>query len=274
MFDEENSTKTVHLLKRRSLSKTIEKARGFSQKIENAREHYVLKHTHALPTGKNPQPPHNARLNTLCRLVLEMGRLVYAQLHNTQESLINNDVALANKASEINKRVKHLELGSDGEILKVFAAQQLPSSDQRMASMALKIIGDLERITDETIRISGAAPQFYAHNNSDNPANSRIIQDLQRTGKLALENLRQAIDAFEFRDESKALQIISGRKEKDAEFSSTYRELLARLMEDHIDADYAVSVMLALNALGRIAHLAENFAEHVVLHLQADGAML
>ena len=211
---------------------------------------------------------YDGELNHLHYLTLEMGGLVLAQVRNALESFKTRDIGLANKVVELDGEVDRLEVSADDEIVQILATRCPVSSDLRTVIAVSKSVSDLERIGDEAVRIAGLVIQLFGQEGSD--PNSQMLRDVNRMGDMALASLRQVIEVWDVWDEAKALHVVEGHREMDAEFQSDLRHLLTYVLEDTRNIGYAISVVLVIKALERIGHHARNMAEYVIFQVQGE----
>ena len=87
-------------------------------------------------------------LQNIQREVKEMWKLVYQQLDNAYNAVLNADQELADKVISREKRVNAFELKIDSDIEDFIALYNPVAVDLRFALAMLKINNNLERIGD------------------------------------------------------------------------------------------------------------------------------
>jgi phosphate transport system protein len=81
---------------------------------------------------------------------------------------------------------------------------------------------------------------------------------------VALNLVRQALDAFARLDATQAQVVIRADNEVDAEFKSILRQLITHMMEDPRTITVAIEIIAIARAIERIGDHAKNIVEQVV----------
>jgi phosphate transport system protein len=124
--------------------------------------------------------------------------------------------------------------------------------------MAMKISHDLERVGDEATTISRRCLDL----STQPPLRNQV--DIPRMATLALQMLKDALDAFVNQDPAKARGVIPRDAEVDALNKEFHRELTAYMSMDPGNIPGSLSLMVVAKSLERIADHATNVAEEVV----------
>ncbi|MGO1370531.1 MAG: phosphate signaling complex PhoU family protein [Senegalia sp. (in: firmicutes)] len=90
----------------------------------------------------------------LNNLLLEMGEKSEQLIEMSIESLLNQDIELADKAIELDKDIDNMEIIIEKKCLELIVLQQPMAKDLREISAILKIITDIERIGDNGVNIA------------------------------------------------------------------------------------------------------------------------
>jgi phosphate transport system protein len=91
---------------------------------------------------------YDDELESIRGKILEMGGLVEEQLMNAVDSLVNNDVKLAEKILDKDDKINDYEIELDEEILLIIAKRAPTAGDLRTVLMMQKMVSDIERIGD------------------------------------------------------------------------------------------------------------------------------
>src|SRR3989338_5116167 len=170
----------------------------------------------------------DAELEAIRANVLQMGGLVESQIKSAVESLLGGDVALMTRVIEDDHRVNAMEVKIDENCSQVIARRQPTAGDLRLIMAVVKTITDLERIGDEAEKIARMA----------NLLSQKIMLNLPRyheikhAADLALDMLRQSLDAFARLDVGMAAQVVRQDEKVDDEFRAIMRYLITFMMED------------------------------------------
>ena len=89
-------------------------------------------------------------------------------------------------------------------------------------------------------------------------------------GELALEQLKDVLDAYIARDADKAMRVWLRDEEIDAMYNSIFRELLTYMMEDPRNIGLCTHLLFGAKNIERIGDHATNIAEtvHYLVHGQ------
>ena len=146
----------------------------------------------------------DTELEAIRSQVLQMGGLVEQQIMRAIEALTNGHVRLAREVMDNDHRVNALEVAIDEECSTVIARRQPAAKDLRMIMTVVKTITDLERIGDEAAKIARMTLSLYS---SDRPVVPRAAE-IQHVADIALNMLRNALDAFARLDLAVAAKLI------------------------------------------------------------------
>lgn len=206
---------------------------------------------------------YNTELEELRRAILEMGGLVEEQLALGLRAWEELDHDLAQVARDRDQNVDRFELKIDEQAAFILARRQPAASDLRLLLSVIKVVVEIERIGDESVRIAKMA---NATRKSLTDLNQ--IDLLQRMGKIAQGMLRDVFDAFARTDLDQAIAVIRRDKEIDLLFSEL-RELSIGLMERKSErVRDSINVLWAARALERIGDRCKNIAEYVAYLVQ------
>ena len=96
---------------------------------------------------------HN-ELEKIKKMILSLGATVEERVHLAIESILNNQIELAQKVIDTDYEIDALEVEVEEEILKVMALYQPVAVDLRFLVAVLKINNELERIGDQAVNIA------------------------------------------------------------------------------------------------------------------------
>jgi phosphate transport system protein len=177
-------------------------------------------------------------------------------------ALVERDDELARRVMGDDVIVDQLEKEIDELAIQLLSKAPL-ATDLRLITVAMKISHDLERVSDEATTISRRAVEL-----SLEPQLKPYV-DIPRMAGMALEMLKEALDAFVNRDPVKARAIIPRDKEVDALNKQLHRELSSYMVERPSTITRCLNLMVISKALERIADHATNVAEEVVYLYEA-----
>ncbi|MCX7177866.1 MAG: phosphate signaling complex protein PhoU [Proteobacteria bacterium] len=198
-------------------------------------------------------------LENIRNRVLQMGGMVEQQIVKAMEGLADGDMALIEQTIANDDKVNRHEVELDEACTNVIARRQPTAGDLRMVMMVVKTITDLERIGDEAKKIAKKARLIH---NGDTHFVPRI--ELRHVAGLAVDMLRQALDAFARIDLQAAAQVVRQDREVDAEFKGITRQLITFMMEDPRTISRSLDLLFIAKSIERIGDHAKNISEYVV----------
>ena len=186
-----------------------------------------------------------------------MATYAEAAVNRYIKALIDRDSDVASKAKEEDRVIDQLEVEIDELAISLLAKAPL-ASDLRLITVTMKISHDLERVGDEATTIARRTVEL-----NQEPQLKPYI-DIPHMARLALEMLREGLDAFVNRDPVRARAVIPRDKEVDSLNKQLHRELASYMIERPATITRCLNLMVISKSLERIADHATNIAEEVV----------
>ena len=196
-------------------------------------------------------------MTNLKEKLLLMASLASAAVTRSIKALVDRDDDLARAVIEEDTAIDRLEMEID-EIAIALLSKAPLASDLRLITVAMKASRDLERVADEATSIARRAIDL-----GQEPQLKPYI-DIPRMATMAMEMLKDALDAFVSRNPEKARAVIPRDKEVDALNKQLHRELASYMVEKPNTITRCLSLMVISKRLERIADHAKNVAEEVV----------
>ncbi|MDA8059274.1 MAG: phosphate signaling complex protein PhoU [Leptospirillum sp.] len=200
----------------------------------------------------------DAELDELKEKVSAMGRMVEEQLEGAIASLVGRD---ADKAGEIiakDHQVNAMEVGIDEDCIRMIALYQPEARDLRFIITAMKIITDLERMSDLAVNVCERVIELKGE------IPYPIPPAIPRMGEIAREMLLDALAAFVARDTKKALDVCRRDEEVNVIHRELIRSIVTELAHDSERVSPAVRILFMSRALERFADHVTNVAEIIV----------
>ena len=196
-------------------------------------------------------------LTALKEKLITMGSLAEVAVRRSMKALLERDDSYARNAKEEDSALDELEMEIDDMAITLLAKAPL-ASDLRLVTVAMKISRDLERVGDEATTIARRALELNA------APQLKPYVDIPKMADLALDMLKQALDAFVTRDTGRARAVIPRDKEVDNLNKQLHRELAGYMIEQPPTITRALNLMVISKSIERIADHATNIAEEVV----------
>lgn len=210
----------------------------------------------------------DGELSHLHYLVLEMAGLVIDQLDTTMTSLDEGEASIAEKVVARDREVNEYELKIDAEVLAILAKRTPVANDLRKVISISKIVVDLERIGDETVRIAKLIIDMFDPQTSD--PNPQLLRDIVRMGTMARGMLRKATDAFDTGNLDDAYELIRGDGDCGQEFQDGIRRQLTFVLQDARLIGRALDILQIMKALERCGNHCINIAEFMIFMVEGE----
>lgn len=187
-------------------------------------------------------------------------------MHNTSramEALSLRDAGIANEVIEADRGIDELELQIDQAAVRYMTLYQPVSSDMRLIAVAIKTSHDIERIGDEASSIAKRVGRILnaTANGQDLPEN---LVSIPQAAKIAVEMLRDAIEALIEEDIEKCVAIIRQDKQVDSMNRSNFQGFTNMLAEGGDQTEILLELVFISKSIERIADHATNIAEEVI----------
>lgn len=203
-------------------------------------------------------------LSALDRNILEMSGIAEANLSAAIEALTKRDVEAAAQIVEADERVDEYEREIESGVLRLLALRQPMANDLRYVLGTLKMSGSLERIGDYAKNIAKRTIVLAEHPNIPVP------QDIGRLADLAIERLKDTIDAFANRDMAKANAVWEKDQQIDDLYARVMRNIISEMSSDSEAIECGAHFLFIGKNLERVGDHATNIAE--VIEFQMSGS--
>ena len=164
-------------------------------------------------------------LKGLAQRVAEMGGLAEKQIVGSIDALMRNDHALAQQVRAADGQVDALQREIEEVGILIIAKRQPMAIDLREIVGALRIAADLERIADLA---KSNAKRVLAMNGTHSLP--KVTGGFDAMARLAMERVKQVLDAYAQRDVAAALEVWGADGDIDALYNSLFRELLTYML--------------------------------------------
>lgn len=190
--------------------------------------------------------------------LLTMGALVESQLQDALLALTTCNSGLATRVVKNDLPIDRLDVEIDGDCLRYLAVHHPIAGELRFITTAMKIAGELERISDMAENIAERVIELNRE-----PQLKPYI-DIPVMGKRAIGMVKDALNAFVKRDATLAQKVCQDDALVDDLTEQLFRELLSFMLEDRNTVSRAVRLTFIGKYFERIADHATNMAELVV----------
>jgi phosphate transport system protein len=188
--------------------------------------------------------------------LIRMGRMAATQLEEALAVVEHRDEPTVQKIVADDETIDALERQVNQDVIHLIRRGPL-ARDLRIILAALRVASDIERIGDYAANI---AKRSLALNQSHSLPDTRGIRTL---GKLAVQQVRDVLDAYVARDGEAALRVRANDAELDTLYTGLFRELLTWMMEDPRAITPCTHLLFMAKNLERVGDHATNIAENV-----------
>jgi phosphate transport system protein len=182
--------------------------------------------------------------------------MVVSALDRALETVLHQDVELASMVISDDDRIDGRYLEVHQGVLSLLALQAPVAGDLRLVAAVLHIIKNMERMGDQCVNMAKLVPLAGHHP----PSDERILDNLQRMGEQARQQVIQCKLAFSRRDVELAQDLVR----QDDEIDRLNREVFRIALEIGDDADtreWAMHMMLVARCIERIGDNAVDIGE-------------
>lgn len=208
------------------------------------------------------------QLLQLNNMLIEMGSLIETTISLATRALIERDIELAKKVLEFEQDVDQKEKHIQTLCLQLLLQQQPVAGDLRLISSALKMITDMERISDQAADISEISIMLSGQTYIKQLVH--IPQMAAATSKMVTDS----IDAFVKKDLALAKSVIDYDDVVDDLFDTVKFDLIELIRMDSGKGEQAIDLLMIAKYFERIGDHAVNIAEWVVFSITGKHARI
>lgn len=207
-------------------------------------------------------------LKELHKEILKMGGIVERQIYEAVDSLARKDQQLAEKVINEDETVDELQLLIEDKCVSLIALQQPLARDLRSIFAGIKLVTDLERISDLAVDIAEITVALI------NEEYIKPLVDIPRMARIARSIVEIALNAYVQKDAEKAKSIFSLEEEMDNLYDQIFRELLLIMIQDPKTIHQATHLLMVGRHLERIADHGTNIGEMVIYGVTGERVKL
>ncbi|MBI2707763.1 MAG: phosphate signaling complex protein PhoU [Proteobacteria bacterium] len=200
---------------------------------------------------------YDEELETLHRLIQQMGELTLEQIQKAMNSLVERNEQLAHDVIDHDYEINHLETKVDELAIRILALRQPVASDLRTVVAALKISNQVERIADYASNIAKRSLML-----TDFPPSSSI-EALSSLVEKPREMLEKALLAFATYDVDLALRVWHMDREVDEQYNAYLLQLFDIMIAAPQNIGPCTHLLFAAKNIERIGDQSSNVAEAV-----------
>ncbi len=202
---------------------------------------------------------YDRELDTLERLIDEMGGNAEKMVSEAVDALANADTVLAHQVVAADPRLDALQREIEDLAVMTIARRQPVAVDLRELIGVIRVAGDLERVGDLAKNIAKRTIKIGVESRVP-----RAIVGIRHMNEVATELMKDVLDAYAQRDAERAREVWERDVDLDALEDSVFRDLLTHMMEDPRNISFCAHMLFCSKNIERIGDHATNIAETVV----------
>ncbi len=199
---------------------------------------------------------YDAEQQALQGELIRMGLMAASQLEAALEVVERRDDGAAERVVANDEAIDALEQQVNHDVIHLIRRGPL-ATDLRMILAALRVASDIERIGDYAANI---AKRSLVLNQLPPLPHTRGLGTL---GRMAVQQVRDVLEAYRERDGEAALRVRARDAELDTLYTGLFRELLTYMMEDPRAITACTHLLFMAKNIERIGDHATNIAENV-----------
>ena len=204
-------------------------------------------------------------LEAVQALVVKMGGMVEAAIHDAAIALETRDDELAEAVRRRDKAIDALEHQINDEAARLIALRAPRATDLRMVLSIIKISSSLERVGDYAKNIAKRS-----HVLADLPAIAGSGMALRRMSSAVEALMKDALDSYIQRDVALAEDVRKRDLEVDQMYNALFREFLTHMMEDPRNITACMHLHFIAKNIERMGDHATGIAEQVIYLATGD----
>ncbi len=204
-------------------------------------------------------------LEALQAMILKMGGLVEAAIHDSATSLESRDEELAQKVRDGDKRVDALDEQLNEEAARVVALRAPIASDMRLVLAVTKMSTNLERIGDYAKNLAKRTGLLLQLPNIEGAP-----QSIRRMAREVERMLHDVLDAYIQRDADLARDVRERDADVDQMYTAIFREFLTFMMEDPRNITACMHLHFIAKNIERMGDHVTSIADHVIYMIEGS----
>lgn len=219
------------------------------------------------PSDSHTVVRYDEELQSLEKLVAEMGRIAITQVQGAIQALMEGDTAAARHIIYQDKRLNYLDMDGKEKAVALFAIRTPVARDLRLVMSLHQITGILEHIGDEAKSIASIVVRIVDEDRS--PPTPDLMREATDFGDVAVGMLQHSMNALASRSVDDAVQVLQREQDLNAEFRSALRRLSTFLMKDPRNLRHSIDMVCVYRSLENIGDYARNLSEQLIYIVKA-----
>jgi phosphate transport system protein len=206
----------------------------------------------------------DADLKKLKHKLLHMGATAEQMIQNINSVLLDRADDFLSKIYESEKVMDRMQNEIDDETIRLISVYTPVASDLRLLLMVTRINAEIERIGDKVVDMCHIVENILQGKQA------KGLVDFAHVAHVTEQMLHDALKAFVNKSVHEAIAVINADQEVDRITDHTFRVLFTHMLSSPSNIGHILGLMLAAQALERIADHAVNIAEDVVYMVEGE----
>lgn len=207
---------------------------------------------------------YDEKLESLLRLILEMGGLVRQMVLDAKDSLRHGDPKRGEAALDFDRKINALDSQIEESATLILALQNPMAIDLRFVTSAIKIAGILERAGDLAKNIIQRSPKMGAG------IPSEVLTRLEDMADVAASMISDSLLCIQDQDQRKAANVWKRDDLVDEHYHQIFAAMQKQMQASPDNIAACTHVVFAAKNFERVADYATNLAKTV--YYVASGA--
>lgn len=193
------------------------------------------------------------------RRLVEMGSNVEKAIHQAVQSLVMQNVQLAEWIIKEDEKIDQLEKQIDELVVQLIATQQPVAKDLRKLIAMMKISTDLERMGDLAVNIAYVTIECH---NKEIKLNQEWTE-IKRMAEISQQMVRDVVQSYLDNDIMLAELLAKLDDRVDQLYDQSLEQLIQHMNDHPSNGEEIIHLSFAIRFLERIADHATNIAENI-----------
>lgn len=192
--------------------------------------------------------------------ILRMWGIAGDMVRLAVESVISGDTELARRVVEMDDEVDVIEEATLGETVRAVALEAPVASDLRMLVCTLGVIGEVEKVADDAVKLARRATKLSGHF----PAEMKLA--LHQLGEEARRMFASAMRLYVEYNSELAREVVHSDVAVDGQYVRARDRVFDLIRESPQDTAHLVRTIEAFHALEHVADHAVEIATRLRMH--------
>jgi phosphate transport system protein len=207
---------------------------------------------------------YDSDLRLLSDHILLIATRVEKMIANSINSLINNNILLAQETIKFDTIIDKDEMLIDRQCLELLAQRQPVGQDLRFVVAVIKMVTYFERMGDLAVKICRRVIKLQEHKN---PAS---ITNITSMATLVQDMIKEVIEAFLLQDNSRALNIIKQDDAIDEIYHDITRLYIKEMATFSTELEAYYHLLSIAKYLERMGDHCTNLAELIIFMIKGE----